>query len=100
MSLALDILTIAAVSAGAFFFLAGTLGLLRFPDTLTRLHALTKADNLGLGLIMLGLLPRMDWPFDAIKLVLVWVLVLLSSAAASQLIGRKVREEREERGDA
>ena len=58
MSVALDILTIVAVSAGAFFFLAGTVGLLRFPDTLTRLHALTKADNLGLGLVVLGLLPR------------------------------------------
>ena len=58
MSVALDILTITAVSAGAFFFLSGTVGLLRFPDPLTRLHALTKADNLGLGLVVLGLLPR------------------------------------------
>ena len=58
MSVALDIVTITAVSAGAFFFLAGTVGLLRFPDTLTRLHALTKADNLGLGLVVLGLLPQ------------------------------------------
>ena len=54
MSFALDIVTITAVSAGAFFFLAGTVGLLRFPDPLTRLHALTKADNLGLGLVVLG----------------------------------------------
>jgi multicomponent Na+:H+ antiporter subunit G len=44
----LDLLSIVAVSAGAFFFLAGTVGLLRFPDSFTRLHALTKADNLGL----------------------------------------------------
>ena len=51
---------IVAVAAGAFFFLAGTVGLLRFPDALTRLHALTKADNLGLGLIVLGLLPQAD----------------------------------------
>ena len=56
MSLLLDLWTIVAVSAGVFFFLAGTVGLLRFPDTLTRLHALTKADNLGLGLVVLGLL--------------------------------------------
>jgi multicomponent Na+:H+ antiporter subunit G len=48
MSFALNIATFSAVLAGAFFFLAGTVGLLRFPDTLTRLHALTKADNLGL----------------------------------------------------
>jgi hypothetical protein len=56
--LSLDIVTITAVSAGASFFLAGTVGLLRFPDALTRLHALTKADNLGLGLVVLGLLPQ------------------------------------------
>ena len=58
MKLAFDIFTISVVSAGAFFFLAGTVGLLRFPDSLTRLHALTKVDNLGLGLIVLGLLPQ------------------------------------------
>jgi len=58
MSLALDLFSLAAIGAGAFFFFAGTVGLLRFPDSLTRLHALTKADNLGVGLIVLGLLPR------------------------------------------
>jgi multicomponent Na+:H+ antiporter subunit G len=91
MSVALDIFTVVAVAGGAFFFLAGTIGLLRFPDTLTRLHALTKADNVGLGLIMIGLLPRVAWPFDALKLVVVWVLVLIASAVSSQLIARKVR---------
>ena len=54
-----DIATIVLVSAGALLFLAGALGLLRFPDTLSRLHAISKADNLGLGLIVLGLLPQM-----------------------------------------
>jgi multicomponent Na+:H+ antiporter subunit G len=91
MMAALNALTVVMVSLGAFFFLAGTVGLLRFPDTVTRLHALTKADNLGLGLIMLGLLPQVAWPFGAFKLVAIWVLVLLASAAASQLIARKVR---------
>jgi len=93
MSAAIDALTIVAVSAGMFFFLAGTVGLLRFPDTLTRLHALTKADNLGLGLVVLGLLPRATGPLGALKLVCVWLLVLLASAAASQLIARAVRAE-------
>jgi multicomponent Na+:H+ antiporter subunit G len=91
MSAAIDALTIVAVSAGAFFFLAGTVGLLRFPDTLTRLHALTKADNLGLGLVVIGLLPRTTGAAGALKLVCVWLLVLLGSAAASQLIARAVR---------
>ena len=88
MSLLIDLWTILAVSAGVIFFLAGTVGLLRFPDTLTRLHALTKADNLGLGLVVLGLLPRVSDPLAALKLLCVWLLVLLASATASQLIAR------------
>ena len=74
MSFALHIVTIAAISAGAFFFLAGTIGLLRFPDVLTRLHALTKADNLGLGLVVLGLLPLAGTVREGLKLVCVWIL--------------------------
>ena len=88
MSFALDIVTITAVSAGAFFFLAGTVGLLRFPDPLTRLHALTKADNLGLGLVVLGLLPQAGSLRGGLKLVCVWLLVLLAGATVSQLIAR------------
>jgi len=91
MRTVLDLFTIVAVTGGAFFFLAGTAGLLRFPDTFTRLHALTKADNLGLGLVILGLLPRVDSVFIAGKLVGVWLLVLLSGAVASQLIARAQR---------
>jgi multicomponent Na+:H+ antiporter subunit G len=88
MRLALDLFTIAAVSAGAFFFLAGTVGLLRFPDALTRLHALTKADNLGLGLIVLGLLPRAGGTLGALKLLAVWALAQLAGATVAQLIAR------------
>jgi multicomponent Na+:H+ antiporter subunit G len=75
----------------SLLFLAGTIGLLRFPDALTRVHALTKADNLGLGLVVLGLLPRAQGPLEALKLVTVWLLVLLASGRVSQLIGRAAR---------
>src|SRR5215468_195038 len=91
MSYLLDIFTIAAISSGAFFFLAGTVGMLRFPDALSRLHALTKADNLGLGLIVLGLLPRAESPLAALKLIAIWALVQLAGATTAQLVGRAVR---------
>ncbi len=94
MSLALDLFTLAAIGAGAFFFFAGTVGLLRFPNSLTRLHALTKADNLGLGLIVLGLLPRAGGLLDALRLIAIWVLVQLSGAATAQLIGRALSRRR------
>lgn len=88
MSFAPDVFTVIAIAAGVVFFLAGTVGLLRFPDSLTRLHALSKADNLGLGLIVLGLLPQAADGQQALKLVLIWLLALLAGAAASQLIAR------------
>ena len=83
--------TYVTVAAGAFFFLAGSVGLLRFPDAYARLHALTKADNLGLALIVLGLLPHAGGVLAGLKLVVVWLLVLLSSATVSQLIARAER---------
>jgi multicomponent Na+:H+ antiporter subunit G len=91
MNLVADIFTIVAVSAGAFFFFAGVVGLLRFPDSYTRLHALTKADNLGLGLVVLGLLPHVGSVLIGLKLILIWFLVLLASAVSSQLIARAIR---------
>jgi multicomponent Na+:H+ antiporter subunit G len=97
MSSWIDAVTVIAVSAGAFFFLAGTVGLLRFPDTLTRLHALTKADNLGLGLVVLGLQPRVDGVPDALTLLAIWLLALLGGGTASQLIAQSARRSRERR---
>jgi multicomponent Na+:H+ antiporter subunit G len=90
----LDLFSIAAIGVGTFFFVAGTVGLLRFPDSLTRLHALTKADNLGLGMVALGLIPRADSALSALKLIVIWVLVMLSGASTSQLIGRALRRGR------
>ncbi len=92
MSTLIDVLALAAIAAGSFFFLAGTVGLLRFPDTLTRLHALTKADNLGLGLVVLGLLLQVDSVLAGLKLLCIWLLVLLSGACVSQLIAHYARQ--------
>jgi multicomponent Na+:H+ antiporter subunit G len=91
MKITVDIMTVVLVSAGAFFFMAGTIGLLRFPDTLTRLHALTKVDNLGLGLIVFGLLPQTQGLLGALKLISIWLLVQLSGAIVSQLIAQATR---------
>lgn len=84
-----DWATVTLVCAGFFFFLAGTVGLLRFPDVFTRLHALTKADNLGLGLVLAGLAFQAPNVAAVVKLVLIWLLVMISSASASYLIARR-----------
>lgn len=97
MSLLADLFTVVAVTLGLVFFVAGTVGLIRFPDSLSRLHALTKADNLGLGFVVLGLLPQCASVFDALKLVLIWLLVQFAGATGAQMVARVLRREGERR---
>lgn len=82
----LDGVALAVISIGAIFFLAGTVGILRFPDAASRLHALTKADNLGLGFIVLGLVLVAGSPAVVAKLIIIWALALTATATTSQLI--------------
>ncbi len=84
-----DYLSAALLIAGAVFFLAGTIGLLRFPDIYTRLHALTKVDNVGLGLIVAGLAVQMESWAAVGKLLLIWWLVLIASASVAHLVARR-----------
>ncbi|MEH6499050.1 MAG: monovalent cation/H(+) antiporter subunit G [Pseudoalteromonas distincta] len=77
---------------GMFFFIAGTLGVLRFPDVYSRLHAVTKADTLGLGMLAIGLGLRSEGWQPALLMLLIWVLVMASGATACQLLARYQRE--------
>ncbi|MBM9604859.1 cation:proton antiporter [Desulfopila inferna] len=93
-----DIFSLLSCLAGGFFFLAGTVGMLRFPDAMSRLHALTKADNLGLGFIVLGLSLRSLVLPVIIKLLLIWFTVMLASSTACYLVGNSILEEERKNG--
>lgn len=80
------LLTVLSVALGAGFFTAGTVGLLRFPDLRSRLHAVTKADTLGLGFVMLALALQADSGWTAAKYGLVWVVGMLAAAVAATLL--------------
>lgn len=88
----LDLLRLALLAIGAFFFLAGTVGLLRFPDVYTRLHALTKVDNLGLGFVVLALMLQAQSLAGVLKLALIWALAIAASATASYLLAQHALE--------
>jgi len=75
-----------AVTLGVAFLVAGTVGLLRFPDVYARLHALTKADTLGLGLICMGLALQASGLAMAFKYLLIWVLMLMASSIGATLV--------------
>lgn len=87
----IDWLSALLLVLGAAFFLAGTLGLLRFPDVYSRLHALAKADNLGLGCVLLGLALQADSLALGMKLLLIWPLVLAASAGVGFAIARRAQ---------
>lgn len=96
MLMVFDLLGTGLIILGLVFFTAGTVGLLRFPDVRSQLHALTKADNLGLGLVLLGVAVQVGEVSTAILLLLVWVLALGAASVSAQALAgveaRKVAE--------
>ncbi len=81
-------LSIILCVVGAFFFFVGTLGILRFPDFFSRTHAATKCDTVGAGSILLGLTLLEGFTPDALKLLALAALVLLSSPTAGHALAR------------
>lgn len=92
-----DLVVAALLLAALLFFCAGTLGLLRFTDTLSRMHALTKADNVALGLLAAALAIETGDAVAAMVLLLTWLLVMFSGATTAYLIASQIAHE--ERGD-
>jgi multicomponent Na+:H+ antiporter subunit G len=79
--------SVTLITIGSVFYVAGTVALIRFPDVYARLHGLSKADNLGLGFVSLGLMIRSGW-IVAAKIAFVWVFVLMASAVSAHLLAR------------
>lgn len=84
----LDLIGAFFIASGTVFFVAGTVGLLRFPDIFCRLHALTKADGLGLALIALGVGLLAGTPGEIFRIALVWSALAVASATCSHLVAR------------
>ena len=73
---------------GGFFALIAGLGLLRFPDLLSRMHAATKASGAAFSLILVAFVLRVpEWDI-AIKAVVSLILAFLTLPVAAHLLGR------------
>ncbi|HSV30847.1 MAG TPA: monovalent cation/H(+) antiporter subunit G [Atribacteraceae bacterium] len=84
----IEILVVLFLVLGALFFLLGTIGLLRFPDVYTRLHAVTKCDTLGLGLILVGLMLYEGATLTSVKIAFIIIFVFLTSPTAAHALAR------------
>lgn len=85
---AVDVTTLVLLLIGVFFFIVGTIGLLRFPDVFTRLHATTKSDTLGAVAILTGLGLYSGGFFTATKMLLIIVFIFWANPTAAHAIAK------------
>ncbi len=74
------------VVVGALFTLLGAIGVLRFPDVYTRIHAASLTDTGGASLVLLGLTLISGLNAETLKLGLVWIFVMLTTPAAANAL--------------
>ena len=88
MSIVLDIATALCLIVGAAFIIIGGIGLVRFPDFFTRLHAAGCGETLGAWLILLGLLFQSGWSMNSIKLIMIFVLLVITGPTATHALAK------------
>ena len=74
--------------AGSALTLVAALGVLRLPDVLARMHALTKASTVGLVLVLIGGALTLDHPNDVTSLLLAGALQILTMPVGANLMSR------------
>lgn len=74
--------------AGALFFLAGTVGLIRLPDFYSRTHAASKCDSVGAGSLLLAFALYNGWSPGTLKILLLAFLILLASPTTGHALAR------------
>jgi len=86
--LLVDWLAGACLIGGAFFYLVGMIGLHRFPDVFTRMHAVSVSETLGAGLLIAGMILLAGVSLVAVKLVFLMVLILYSGPVIGHALAR------------
>ncbi|WP_291320972.1 monovalent cation/H(+) antiporter subunit G [Desulfonatronospira sp.] len=84
-----NFLGVLLVLGGALFMLAGSIGLVRFPDVYCRAHAATKVDTLGIMLFVLGLVFFVGFSLTSLKMILVAAFVALTAPVAAHALSRR-----------
>jgi len=90
MEIIQTLLVVILLLGGVFFFSVGTLGLLRLPDVFTRLHATTKSDTLGTGLILLAAMVYLGIDIVVVKVFLILVFIWITNPTAAHIISKAV----------
>lgn len=88
MSTVVSVLSWALLLSGSVFCFLGGVGLLRFKDFYSRIHAASMTDSLGAPLILSGLILQSGFSLVSIKLLTVWIFLWLTSPASSHALAK------------
>lgn len=88
MAVILDIISWIFLLGGSFFCLTGAVGLLRFPEFFSRIHAASLTDTLGASMILIGLMFQAGWGLALPKLILILIFSLLAGTTASHAMAK------------
>lgn len=88
MNILFDLLSWISLLAGSTFLIIGTIGLIRFPDFFTRLHASSIVDTLGCIFIMVGLMLQAGLSIITVKLMLIVIFILFTSPTAAHALAK------------
>lgn len=83
-----DIFIILLLTGGLFFFFVGVVGLIRMPDVFTRMHATTKCDTMGAGLVYLAMIIHVGASLVALNILLILVFIWLTNPTAAHYIAK------------
>lgn len=88
MDTLLDLLSWFFLVAGAFFVVVGAIGMLRFPDFFTRMHAVCVCDTIGAGLILVGVIFQSGLSLVTVKLLLIFYFVIFTGPTATHALAQ------------
>lgn len=94
-----DIVTAVLILSGAALALTAAVGVVRFPDTLTRMHAATKPQVLGLLLVLAGAAIRLRGNSDVGMLILTGMFTVITAPVIANRVGQLAYREQNVRDD-
>lgn len=87
----ISVLAAIMLGLGSFFMISGALGILRFPDFYSRMHAASMTDTLGTYLIIGGLMLTAGWGLPLFKLTLILVFIFFTSPTAGHALAKSAQ---------
>lgn len=83
-----DIISWIFLSLGSFFVVVGAIGMVRFPDIFTRMHATSIVDTTGAGFLLVGMMFQVEFGLVTFKLFVLLLLFFFITPVASHALAR------------